>query len=186
MAVAPSRTGSHIHAETGELTMNKSTLTRIGGLAAAIALTATMTACSGGQSVADACKIANAEMTKATSSVSSDLNAAVQQATQGEKVDFAGIFAPVQKGLDEAGKKVTNETVKAPLTAFASEFEGFIKVYEGLEIPDLKNIDATDPASMDKVKQAQDKIQEVSTKAQAASAKLTEQGKKLQEVCNKG
>jgi len=166
--------------------MNKSTLTRIGGLAAAIALTATMTACSGGQSVADACKIANTEMTKATSSVSSDVSSAMQKATTGEKVDFAEIFAPVQKGLEEAGKKVTNETVKAPLTAFATEFNGFVKVFDGFEMPDMKNIDATDPAAMDKLKEAQTKVEEISTKAQDASAKLTEQGKKLQEICNKG
>ena len=166
--------------------MNKATLTRIGGLAAAIALTATMTACSGGQSVADACKIANTEMNKATSSISSDVNAAMQQATQGEKVDFAEIFAPVQKGLEEAGKKVTNEAVKAPLTAFATEFNGFVKVFDGFEMPDMKNIDATDPAAMDKLKEAQTKVEEISTKAQDASAKLTEQGKKLQEICNKG
>ncbi|OZB85356.1 hypothetical protein [Microbacterium sp. 13-71-7] len=166
--------------------MNKATLTRIGGLAAAIALTATMTACSGGQSVADACKIANGEMNKATSSISSDVNSAMQQATQGDKVDFAAIFAPVQKGLEEAGKKVTNESVKAPLTAFATEFDGFVKVFDGFEMPDLKNLDATDPAAMDKLKAAQDKAQEISTKAQAASAKLTEQGKKLQDICNKG
>ncbi|MBS1698425.1 MAG: hypothetical protein JST25_08515 [Actinobacteria bacterium] len=166
--------------------MNKATLTRIGGVAAAIALTATMTACSGGQSVADACKIANTEMTAATSSISSDVNSAMQKATQGEKVDFAEIFAPVQKGLEEAGKKVTNETVKAPLTAFATEFNGFVKVFDGFEMPDLKNIDATDPAVMDKIEQAQKKAQEISTKAQDASTKLTEQGKKLQEICNKG
>ena len=166
--------------------MNKATLTRIGGVAAAIALAATMTACSGGQSVADACKIANTEMTKATSSISSDLNGAMQKATTGEKVDFASIFAPVEKGLDEAGKKITNETVKKPLDAFTAEFKGFVKVFDGFEIPDMKNIDATDPAAMDKITEAQTKLQEMSTKAQDASAKLSEQGKKLKDVCNKG
>ncbi|MDR6867438.1 hypothetical protein J2Y69_002041 [Microbacterium resistens] len=166
--------------------MNKATLTRIGGLAAAIALTATMTACAGGQSVADACEIANTEMNKATSSISSDVNSAIQKATEGEKVDFAAIFAPVQKGLDEAGKKVTNESVKAPLTAFATEFNGFVKVFDGFEMPDLKNLDATDPAAMDKLKEAQDKAEKISTEAQGASTKLMEQSKNLQDVCNKG
>ena len=94
--------------------MNTSTVTRIAGIAAAIALTATMTACSGGQSVADACKIANAEMTTATSSMSSDLNSAMQNATSGEKVDFAALFAPVTEGLDAAPVLTCTENVQTP------------------------------------------------------------------------
>ncbi|VXB66798.1 conserved exported hypothetical protein [Microbacterium sp. 8M] len=166
--------------------MNKATLTRIGGVAAAIVLTATMTACSGGQSVADACKVANTEMNKATSSISSDVNSAMQKATAGEKVDFAGLFAPVLEGLDAADKKITNESVKKPLEAFSAEYKNFVTVFDGFEMPDLKNLDATDPATMDKLTEAQNKMKDVSTKVQDASTKLMDQAKKLQDVCAKG
>ena len=165
--------------------MNTSTAARIGGVVAAIALTATMTACSGGQSVADACKIANAEMTTATSSMSSDLNSAMQNATSGEKVDFAALFAPVTEGLDAASAKITNDTVKKPLDAFSTEYKSFVKAFEGFEIPDMKTIDPADPSAIDKLTQAQEKLKEISTKAQDASTKLTDQAKKLQDVCNK-
>lgn len=166
--------------------MNKATLTRIGGVAAAIALAATMTACSGGQSVADACKVAQDEMQKATSSMSSDVNDAMQKATAGEKVDFAGLFAPVLESLDAADKKITNESVKKPLEAFSAEYKSFVKVFDGFEIPDVKSIDATDPAAMDKLTEAQNKMKDVSTKVQDASTKLMDQAKKLQDVCTKG
>ncbi|WP_416442417.1 hypothetical protein AB3K78_08680 [Leucobacter sp. HNU] len=166
--------------------MKKAILPRIGGIAAAIALTVSMAACAGGQSVADACKIANDEMTKATSSINSDVNAAMQKATQGEKVDFAEIFKPVTEGLDKATSKVTNEKVKKPLDAFATEYKNFTKSFEGFEMPDMKNIDASDPAAMEKLQQASEKAQEISKNAQAASTKLVDQGKKIQEVCNAG
>jgi len=166
--------------------MNKATLTRIGGLAAAIALTATMTACSGGQSVADACKIAQDEIQKATSNISSDVNSAMQKATSGEKVDFAGLFAPILEGLDTADKKITNESVKKPLEGFSAEYKSFVKVFDGFEMPDLKSIDPTDPAAMDKLTEAQTKMKDVSTKVQDASTKLMDQAKKLQQVCTKG
>ena len=107
--------------------MSKATLTRIGGLAAAVALAATLTACSGGQSVAEACKIAQDEISSATSSMSSDLNSGMKDATSGEKVDFAGLFTPITDGLDAADKKITNETVKKPLEAFSAEYKSFVK-----------------------------------------------------------
>ena len=88
--------------------------------------------------------------------------------------------------IEEAGKKVTNESVKAPLTAFANEYKSFVKVFDGFEIPDVKSIDATDPAAMDKLTEAQNKMKDVSTKVQDASTKLMDQAKKLQDVCTKG
>ncbi|WP_295012993.1 hypothetical protein [uncultured Microbacterium sp.] len=167
--------------------MKNITLTRIGGAAAALVVAATMSACSaGGQSVADACKIAQQEISKASSSASSDLNSSLQQAAQGDKVDFAALFQPVLDGLSSAEKKVTNEKVKEPLTAFADEYKSFVKVFDGFEMPDLKNLDASDPNAMQKVEEAQTKAQEITTKSQAAMTKLTDESKKLQAVCTAG
>lgn len=166
--------------------MKKAILPRIGGIAAAIALTVSMAACAGGQSVADACKIANDEMNKATSSIQSDTSSALQKATQGEKVDFAGVFKPISESLAKVNDKVTNEEVKKPLKAFTDEFNTFVKTFDGLEIPDVSKLDATDPAAMQKLQDAQKQLQDVSTKMQESSTKLTEQGKKLQSVCNAG
>lgn len=166
--------------------MNKSTIARISGIAAAIALTATMTACTGGQSVADACKVAQDEITKASSSVTSDLSSSMQKATQGEKVDFKAMFQPILDGLDAAEKKVTNEKVKAPLSAFTAEYKNFVKVFDGYEVPDLASLDPSDPTAMDKINEVQKKSQEIATKGQDASTKLMDQATKLQSVCTAG
>jgi len=163
--------------------MNTKNVTRIGGIAAALSLTAALTACAGGQSVADACSIAKTEIETATSSITSDLNASMSQATSGEKVDFSSLFQPVLDGLSSAESKVTNEQVKAPLSAFADEYRNFAAVFADFEMPNLKNIDPSDEAAMQKLQEAQAKAEEISTKGQESSTKLTAEAKKLQEVC---
>lgn len=164
--------------------MKKPTATRLAGLAAVVALTATMSACAGGQSVAEACSIAQDEMTKASSSIQSDLSTAMGNVTSGEKVDFSSLFQPIVDGLKAAQDKITNDEVKAPLTAFTDEFTSFTQVFEGFEMPDVTNIDPSDADAMAKLQAAQDKAQEISTKSQEANTKLTEKANDLQKVCN--
>lgn len=88
---------------------------RIGALLAAGALATTLAACSGGQSVADACKIANDTMTE----VSSDTEAATQQfmqdMTAGGEVDINALFEPIGKALESAQSEITNEEVSKAL-----------------------------------------------------------------------
>lgn len=157
--------------------------TRLGGAAAVITLAATMTACAGGQSVADACTIAKNEIQTATSSIQTDLNSSMSKATSGEKVDFSSLFQPVLDGLSSAESKVTNEQVKAPLTAFADEYRNFATIFADFEMPDLTKIDPSDPTAMQQLQDAQAKAEEISTKGQESSTKLQDQAKKLQDVC---
>ena len=163
--------------------MNKTIVTRLSGAAAVIVLATTLSACAGGQSVAEACKIAQDELATASSTISSDLSSSVSKAATGENVDFGALFQPVMDGLTAAQSKVTNADVKAPLTAFTDEFSSFIQTLEGFEMPDVSKIDPTDAAAMEKLQAAQEKAQEISTKSQEASTKLGEQAKKLQSVC---
>lgn len=167
--------------------MKTATFPRIAAFAAAAALTTSLAACSaGGQSVSEACRIAQEEISKATSSVTSDLSSSMQKATQGEKVDFNALLAPALEGIEAAEKKIANEKVKAPLTAFGEEYRNFVKVFDGFEIPDLKSLDPTDPTAMAKITAAQEKAQEIATKGQEATTKLNEQAKKLQAACTAG
>ncbi|GAA4067555.1 hypothetical protein GCM10023065_20160 [Microbacterium laevaniformans] len=50
-------------------------------------------------------------------------------------------------------------------------------------MPNLKNIDPSDEAAMQKLQEAQAKAEEISTKGQESSTKLTAEAKTLQEVC---
>ncbi|MBL3686453.1 hypothetical protein D3248_05735 [Leucobacter zeae] len=163
--------------------MAQKTLLKIAGALGAATLALTLASCSGGQSVADACKIANTEISKASSSMQSDLSAAMQGMTSGETPDFNALFDPILEGLDSAEKKVTNEEVKKPLSTFTSQYRDFAKSLEGFEMPDMSSIDPTDSAA---VAEATEGMQELSTKITEDSSKLMESGQKLQEVCNAG
>ena len=163
--------------------MAQKTLLKISGALGAAALTLTLASCSGGQSVADACKIANSEISKASSSMQSDLSSAMQGMGAGETPDFNGMFEPILKGLDSAEEKVTNEKVKEPLSTFTSQYRDFAKSLEGFEMPDMSTIDTTDPEAVAK---ATEGMQELSTKITEDSSELMKSGQKLQEVCNAG
>lgn len=163
--------------------MAQKTLLKIAGALGAATLTLTLASCAGGQSVADACKIANAEISKASSSMQSDLSSAMQGMTSGETPDFNALFEPILEGLDSAEKKVTNEKVKEPLSTFTTQYRDFAKSLEGFEVPDMSNIDPTDTDALTK---ASEDMQALSTQISDDSSKLMESGQKLQEVCNAG
>ncbi|QIK62543.1 hypothetical protein G7068_04470 [Leucobacter viscericola] len=158
----------------------KSTL-RIGAVVAAIALASTLSACSGGQSVTEACKVANSTVNEATS----DMNTLLQDAMSGNG-DFSKVFDPINKALDEAQSKVTNEKVSKSLKTVADEFSAMGEDLKGYKVPDVSSIDMTAPDASEKLEAMSKESEAVSAKLQKRSESLQKAGTDLQKVCNAG
>lgn len=159
---------------------------RIGALLAVGALATTLAACSGGQSVADACKIANDTMTKVSSDTQTATQQFMQDMTSGGEPDFNGLFGPINEALESAQSEITNEEVSEALDQVATEFNGLSSTLEGFEMPDMSSIDPSDPAAMAELEKMQTEAQELSTDITDQAQKLTEASTKLQEVCSAG
>lgn len=162
--------------------MRNHSIARFGGAVAVAALTVTLAACSGGgQSVADACKTAEAAM----SEVNENTNSMVQEALSGE-ADYAELFAPVQEALSNAESEITNEEVKSALGSVGTEFDALVEDLSGLELPNADDIDPTAPDAMEQLNKMQEDAQAASESLQERSQALMDAGTKLQELCNAG
>ena len=166
--------------------MEKKALVRVGGLLAAVTLALGMTACSGGQSVAEGCKVANDAMNDVTQETQANADELMQSMTEGGEVDFAAAFEPVTAGLEKAQKEVTNEEVSASLEKFATEYNGFVELLSGFEMPDMANLDYSDPNAMAELEAFQAEAQQLSTDMQERATAMTEAGQEMQELCNAG
>lgn len=161
-----------------------SNIRRTGAIIAAAGLALGLASCSGGQSTADACKIAEQTMTEVVTQAEVDAQQALQSAMQGEDVDFGTIFEPVKKALVEAQKKVTNEEVKSSLDTFVTEYTSFVEVIEGVdlsgfqELSEMSQLDPNDPEAMAKL----DELQQKSTEMQQAAEKLQTEMQDKQET----
>ncbi|WP_053353513.1 MULTISPECIES: hypothetical protein [Leucobacter] len=160
--------------------MEKKSVFKLAGVLGAAALTLSLAACSGGQSVAEACQVANSTVNDATG----DLQSIMSDVTSGG--DLSTAFEPISAALDEAKSKVTNEEVSTALADVTAQFNAMSDTLSGFEIPDTSNIDPTDPEQMAELEKFQEESAEISTKLQEQSTALTESGKKLQEVCSAG
>ncbi|MEV8337215.1 hypothetical protein [Leucobacter sp. NPDC077196] len=156
-------------------------LFKVAGIFGAAALTLSLASCSGGQSVADACNIANSTVNEATG----DLQSVLSDATSGEG-DLSAAFDPITEALEDAQSEVTNEEVSTALASFTDELSAMSGTLEGYEIPDASSIDPADPEAMDKLDQMQAEAEEMTTKLQEQSTSLTEAGQNLQDICTAG
>ncbi|KKI20906.1 MULTISPECIES: hypothetical protein [unclassified Leucobacter] len=178
--------------------MTKAILPRIGGIAAAIALTVSMAACAGGQSVADACKLVKTTDSKISES-NSDIANSMSKLTEGEKVDFAAALDPVSKALKDTQSKITNDKVKPQYDKMVAGFESVKKSLAGIDmsvfagLADLKNLDMSDPASMQKIEElrkkseaAQAEFSKVQKDLEASQKDMTGAVSEINKVCNAG
>lgn len=151
-------------------------------IAVAAGITLSLTACSGagGQSVADACGIANKTMTKVTSDAQEALNSAA------EGGDLSGVFSPVQDALASAKKQITNPEVSKALESYDSEFSNLAEKVKGYELPNLAELDPADPETMAQLDEIQAEASKLGEELTAGSEKLTEAGKQLAAVCAAG
>ena len=154
---------------------------RIGAVVAALALASSLAACSGGQSVADACKIADSTVSEANS----EMQSLMSDAMAGDG-DLATMFEPVNKALEEAQAKVTNPDVSKALTSVADEFKGMSTELGDYKIPDMSSIDPSDPDAMAELEALQAESEELSASLEKRSQALMEAGTNLQEVCAAG
>jgi len=116
---------------------------------------AALTACSGGgQSVADACQVAQEKITDATSGLSSAMSDPEAAET---------MFADMTAALKEAGDEITNEEVKSAYDDFTASFDDTQSLLEEM---------AADPANAD-----MDAITE-------ATNSMTDSATKITEVCS--
>jgi len=121
----------------------------------AIALVpAALTACSGGQSVSDACQVAQEAITDASSGMTEAMSdpAAAEQA-----------FADLTSEISAASDKITNEEVKGAYDDFAASFQDTQTVIEEM---------TADPANAD---------MEAVTEATNG---MTESAQKISDVCS--
>ena len=160
---------------------DKKSLFKVAGIFGAAALTFSLASCSGGQSVADACSIANSTVNEATG----DLQSVLSDAMSGEG-DLSAAFDPITEALEEAQSEVTNEEVSTALTNFTEELSAMSGTLEGYEIPDASSIDPADPEAMDKLEQMQSEAEEMTSKLEEHSTALTEAGQTLQDLCSAG
>ncbi|WP_449280442.1 hypothetical protein [Leucobacter sp.] len=170
---------------------------RTGAVVAAAGLALALASCSGGQSVADACKIAEETMTEVVTQSQADTQEALQGALQGEDVDFGAIFQPIKDALGETQKKVTNEEVKGALDTFVAEYNSFAEVIEQVdlsgfqELSEMSDLDPTDPDAMAKLEELQQKstelqqqAEDLQTEIQGKTESLTEASSELGDLCN--
>jgi chromosome segregation ATPase len=169
---------------------------RTGAVVAAAGLALALASCSGGQSVADACKIAEETMTEVVTQSQADTQQALQGALQGEEVDFNAIFQPIKEALSDTQKTVTNEEVSTALDGFVTEYNSFVGVLEQVdlsgfqELSDLSDLDPSDPEAMAKIEELQEKstelqqqAQDLQTDIQDKTEALTAASSELSELC---
>lgn len=153
--------------------------TKIAGVLGAAALAFTLTACSGGQSVAEACKIAEDTVSQANT----EMETLMADAMGGDS-NMSELFAPIQQAFSDAEKNVSNADVSKALKDVNSEFSSMIDVLGDFKIPDMSNIDYSDPEAMAEIEDMQAELEAASAELEESAANMQAAGKRLEELCN--
>ncbi|MFD5599550.1 hypothetical protein ACFWHR_05780 [Leucobacter sp. NPDC058333] len=177
---------------------DKKSLFKLAGVLGAAALTLSLAACSGGQSVAEACDIAkkaDTEITKSTSEITDSYS----KLMEGDDVDFAAALDPASKALAKAQDQITNEDVKKPYDKLVSSFDDMKSTLASVDlsafadISEMQNFDATAPGAEEKLAEMQKKSEELQaqasdlqTKMQANQTDLTDAVSDMNKVCSAG
>ncbi|KAB1643533.1 hypothetical protein [Gulosibacter chungangensis] len=120
---------------------------RVGfGLAASL-LALSLTACAGGQSVAQACLQTNVALAETNAALGPGLDTAVQNAISGEDVDFGEVFDPINEALSTATDAVSNKEVSDALAAFTTEVESFGTTLEEADFQQFVELNELEPGS---------------------------------------
>ncbi|WOF24628.1 hypothetical protein N8K70_08240 [Microbacterium betulae] len=130
--------------------------------ATALALLPALSACAGGQSVADACSIVE----DGTAELNSSLTDISSSVTGGDSDALTEQVAAVDSEISAIGDEITNEEVKTSYDAFAAAFSDLTSQLQG-----MADIDVTDT---DAVTEATEAMTASSTDLQNAQADLTD------------
>ncbi|WP_221583457.1 hypothetical protein [Microbacterium sp. G2-8] len=145
--------------------MTTQRIARVSAALAVIALIpAGLAACSGGQSVEEACGTIEGELTSA----GEELQSALTDMMSGEGENP---MPQMSEALAAAGDDVTNEEVKEVYGTFVTSFDELLPFFEEFE-----NVDMEDPESLQK-------LQEMSADVQTKATDLEKAGADVQELC---
>ena len=116
-----------------------------GAVVAVLALSACSDGASGGQSVDEACTVAEEVMTTALDEMGTQLESTFTDIAYGIEVDTHGVFAPLNDAISDAVEQVSNTDVKGALVDFKDDFEAFAGAIESADIPDINTENVSDP-----------------------------------------
>lgn len=123
---------------------------------------AALAGCSAGaQSTADACKIANTEMT----AFSAELQESMSGLQSGDMDAVGKAMSDMEAKLTEVAGKISNAEVKEAMTGLSASVKEFAGLFDG--------IDMNNPES----------LTELSTEMQGITADMQAAGAKVQELC---
>lgn len=154
------------------------TITRVAGVLGVVTLTLSLAACSGGQSVAEACQIAQDSVAETGDQV----NSLMAEALSGSG-SMKDLISPLNDALESAEKKITNPEVSAALESMNSEFVRLGDLLEGIQIPDMQNLDPSNPTATPEQLKAQEDLDAISGDLEERSSALEKADTKLQALC---
>lgn len=157
----------------------RKTASKFAGVFGAAALVLSLAACSGGQSVAEACQVAE----KTVSEAQGDMESAVTEAMSGEG-NFGDLFTGVNEALVKAEKEVQNAEVSDALKAITADFGKVGDVFKDFKMPNMADLDYTDPEAMAEFEEITAELEGKSAELEELSASLEKSSSKLQELCN--
>lgn len=162
-------------------------IARVSSVIAVVALAVPLAACSGGQSVSQACLQTNVALATTFQSIDTDVEAALQKGMEGEEIDLAAVFTPAGDALAQAQKDVSNAEVQEALDAFVGEFDAYAETVEGADWNTFASFNQLDPNS-DEYARTVDEIESASLELQESIMEhltgLSEAGDELTTLCN--
>jgi hypothetical protein len=157
---------------------------------AAVTLTLPLAACSGGQSVHEACLQTNIALSATRVALDTNLETEAQGAAQGGDIDlnevYAETLAPGTEALERAQDDVSNNEVKVTLDRFAEEYQAYVTTIEEADLGTYAAFHQLDPDS-DEYLQTVDDVEATSLALQdkitAHMESLHESSSALVDVC---
>lgn len=154
-------------------------LVRVTGTLGVAALALSLAACSGGQSVAEGCKIAQESLASAGGQI--DALTAEALAGGGSVKD---LIVPLSDALEAAEEQVTNAQVAAALEELHSEFVGLGELLEGVTIPEQLDTDSTSSTLTPEELKVQQQLDAISGELEKRNSALEIADLNLQALCS--
>lgn len=152
--------------------------TKVASVLGVAGLALSLAACSGGQSVAEACKIANETVAEANTNLESTVTEVM-----GGNADMNELFAPIKQSLKDAESKISNSEVSDALKGISGDFTSVSELLGDFKLPDLTDLDVTNPEDVKKFEDLQKQSESMLGDLESVSNSLQESGTKLQELC---
>lgn len=141
-----------------------------------------LAACSapGGQSVAEACQVAEDTMSEAVEQTGNELGEAMNALVYGEEFDASATFAPIVDSINEAAGLVKNSEVKSALKEFGEGFKSFSEMFANADIP---SIDASNMGDVRAIEEQAAKLEEFSKSMEAETREFEASANAIAELC---